>query len=104
LKSQPWKLEEQTNRYFRGSITSRRKRQVLNTSIPYSPGWQAKVNGHRVKVYKTMNMFSAVKLPKGKNEVTFSYWPPLFNLGLIISGITLLSLFIFSRVKIIKFW
>jgi len=104
LKSQPWKLEEQTNRYFRGNVTSRRKQQVLNTSIPYSPGWRAKVNGRRAKVYKTMDMFSAVKLPKGKNEVTFSYWPPLFNLGLIISGITLLLLFVFTRVKIIKFW
>jgi len=37
-------------------------------------------------------MFTAVKLPKGKSTVTLTYWPPLLNLGLLISGLTLIVL------------
>ncbi len=92
LRSQPWQLTKQSNRYFSGSITTTHSGQVLNTSIPYSQGWHATIDGQRVKTYKTVGMFTAVKLPKGKSHVTLSYWPPLLNLGLAISAGTLVVL------------
>lgn len=92
LNSQPWKLSRHSNRVLSGSINSKYSGQVLNTSIPYSEGWTAKVNGKRVKTYKTIDMFMAVKIPKGKSSVRFSYWPPLLNAGIVISLLTLVGL------------
>ena len=92
LKMQPWHLTKHSSRYFRGTITTTKANEVLNTSIPYSQGWHATVNGKPAKTYKTVGMFTAVKLPQGKNTVTLSYWPPLLNLGLLISGLTLVIL------------
>lgn len=92
LQQHPWQLSKHTSRYFSGQITTTKAGEVLNTSIPYSSGWYATVNGKTVKTYKTINMFTALKLPKGRNTVTLSYWPPLLNLGLLISGLTLIVL------------
>lgn len=90
LQQHPWKLSTTSSRRFSGTVTTTSKNQVLNTSIPYSQGWHATVNGHTAKTYQTLNMFTAVKLPKGTSHVTLSYWPPFLNLGLAISGTTLI--------------
>ncbi|KRL94268.1 hypothetical protein FD28_GL000413 [Levilactobacillus hammesii DSM 16381] len=92
LKSQPWKIKKHTNRFLIGDVNSTQADQVLNTSIPYSQGWTAKINGKKVKTYKTVDMFTAVKLPKGQSTVSFSYWPPLLNIGVLVSSVTLLGL------------
>ncbi|MGY5338752.1 YfhO family protein [Levilactobacillus spicheri] len=90
LQQHPWQLTKHTDSAFAGTVTATNAQQVLNTSIPYSQGWRVRVNGHRAKTYKTVGMFTAVKLAKGRNHVTFTYWPPLLNLGLLLSGLTLL--------------
>lgn len=92
LQSESWNLTKHNNRYLSGTINSKSAGQVLNTSIPYSKGWQVKVNGNKVKTYKTIGMFTAIKLPKGKSTVTFAYWPPLLNIGLIVSVLTMFGL------------
>lgn len=90
LKQHPWRLTTHSDRKFTGTVTAPKAHQVLNTSIPYSKGWHATVNGQRVKTYKTVDMFTAVKLTKGTNHVKLAYWPPYLTLGLWISGLTLL--------------
>lgn len=92
LKAQPWNLEKHTNRYLTGRVTTQYANQVLNTTVPYSKGWTVRVNGEKVKTYKTVDMFTAVKLPKGESKVTFTFWPPLLNVGIFLSLITLVSL------------
>lgn len=93
LQQHPWKLSHHSDRNFNGTVTATKNNQVLNTSIPYSPGWHATVNGKSVKTYKTINMFTAVKLKKGTNHVKLTYWPPLLNWGLLISGLSLVLVF-----------
>lgn len=92
LSQQQLKVAKNTGRTITGTITSPSKGAVLNTSIPFSKGWHAKVNGRSVKTYRTMNMFMAIKLDKNMNRVKFSYWPPYLTLGLIVSLATLLGL------------
>lgn len=99
LQKRPWNLENYSNRYLKGNVTVENSKQVLNTSIPYSKGWHAKVNGKTADIHKTINMFMAVKLSKGKNEVVFSYWPPLLNIGITISLLTL-----FLMIAYFGFW
>lgn len=99
LKQHPWKLSHHSQRSFSGTVKTTRANQVLNTSIPYSPGWHAKVNGKAVKTYQTLNMFTAVKLPQGTSHVSLKYWPPFLNLGLLLSTVTLLGTLIIAKFR-----
>lgn len=79
---------------------------ILTSSIPYSKGWTANVDGQKVPVLKTNQAFIGVKLNAGKHQVTFSYQTPGLLLGAKISllGIILTLLcWLLERFKI-KFY
>jgi hypothetical protein len=51
----------------------------------YDDGWSATVNGRPVKIAVANYAFRSVVVPEGEVKVQFSYIPPGFNLGIIIS-------------------
>lgn len=53
------------------------------------PGWQALVDGQKVKVYRADYTFRAVSLPAGEHQVVFVYRPEAFGLGQKIAGVSL---------------
>ena len=67
---------------------------ILFLSDNYYPGWQAYVDGISTKIYRADYSFRAIVVPTGKHEVTFSYYPANFILGLKVSVTGLLLLFI----------
>lgn len=67
---------------------------ILFLSDNYYPGWQAYVDGISTKIYRADYSFRAILVPSGKHEVTFSYNPANFILGLKVSIIGLLLLFV----------
>ncbi|MFX0210658.1 MAG: YfhO family protein, partial [Candidatus Hodarchaeota archaeon] len=56
----------------------------------YRQGWNAKVNGEPVKIYKTNGLAKGVFVPKGSSIIEFSYFPPGLKTGLIITIIAVL--------------
>lgn len=62
---------------------------VLTSSIPYSTGWSAKVNGKKATTLRTNQAFLGVYLPAGTHHVTFSYELPGIKLGALLSLIGL---------------
>jgi hypothetical protein len=52
----------------------------------YYPGWKAAVDGKRSEIYRADGFFRAVKIPKGRHRVEFSYFPDLFRNSLYASG------------------
>ncbi len=58
------------------------------------PGWEARVNGERVKVHRADYAFRAVSLSAGKHVIEFSYRPFPFRAGMILSGGAVLLLFL----------
>lgn len=40
---------------------------------PYYPNWHATLNGEAIHIYQADYAFQAIKIPKGKSEVLFSY-------------------------------
>ncbi|VDG31274.1 hypothetical protein [Lactobacillus sp. CBA3605] [Lactiplantibacillus mudanjiangensis] len=91
LQKSPWTITKHTSRRLTGTINIKKNHQVLMTTIPYSKGWHAKVDGKTVKTHKVINTFVAVPLSKGKHTVTLTYRPPYFVAGTILSGLTALS-------------
>ena len=74
-----------------GTITAK-KAGILTSSIPYSSGWSAVVDGKAAKVILTNNAFLGLKLAKGKHKVAFYYHTPGLLAGFLASLLGLLWL------------
>lgn len=104
-------LEEKPNKEIKGEmkdteatvqITNYSPNKVIikvnNLSAPnylvltdtYYPGWKVYVNNKREKIYRADYLFRAVQLKQGNSIVRFVYDPMSFNLGFIITVITLI--------------
>lgn len=78
---------------LRGHVTGTPARSDLYLSIPYDVGWQATVNGNRVKPSRVLDGLMRVPLQNGKNTVTLTYHVPGGRVG---AGVSLLSLLSFG--------
>jgi len=65
------------------------ERNLLFTSIPYDPGWQAFVDGRSVPLLKIANVFIGLELTEGQHEVLLKFQPQGLLSGLVVSGIGL---------------
>jgi len=74
----------------------------------YYPGWQAKVNGQLAKIYRVNGLLRGVWLPEGEHQVVFSYWPPSFQIGFVLAGISsliclvLVMISVFGRKRLVS--
>lgn len=75
--------------------------QLLVLSDAYYPGWEAKVNDSRTKIYKADYALRAVLIPKGESKIVFNYNPKSFYFGLIISicSFLLVIFYLISKLK-----
>lgn len=58
---------------------------VLVTSIPYSIGWSAEINGEKVDPINVNYGFIGLPLEASASEVEFSYQTPFLKTGLVVS-------------------
>ena len=66
------------------------KDAVVFFSVPYSKGFTAYVDGLPKKIYKTNRGLSSIVVKNGSHQIEFTYCPPGFQLGCIISLIALI--------------
>jgi hypothetical protein len=69
---------------------------LLVLADAYSPDWRATVDGRPATVFRANYALRAVWLPEGTHEVVFSYRPRSFQVGLAVSGATLLFLLLYG--------
>ena len=91
------KVEYKTNdfNFIKNGFTSKietTEETLAIYQIPYDSGWTAKINGKNVEIEKVNTGLMGIKLNKGLNEVEFNYYTPGLDIGLIISGISFLTL------------
>lgn len=72
---------------------------VLFLSIPYEAGWNIYVDGTKVEYYNILNHFIGIKLDKGSHNIKLKYEQPGFNLGVVISFISLMGIIILELKK-----
>lgn len=75
--------------------------QLLVLSDNYYPGWLAKVDGQKTKIYRADYSFRAVFVPEGRHLVEFIYDPVIFKAGLVLSGAVILFLATLNIVAIL---
>ena len=86
-------IETFNHKLINGSITMTEP-SILSTTIPYTTGWEAEVNGKKVETILVNEGFIGLPLESGTSEVTFTYRPPFLLLGALLSlaGIALVVL------------
>ena len=93
-----------TNFGFKGTINVSHD-GILTSSIPYSSGWSATVDGHSVKVLRTNQAFLGIKLKTGSHKIIFKHQTPGLLLGIIISSLGLcisMICFIIRQIRLNK--
>ena len=94
-------IDELGSSRLSGTITAS-KDGVLMTSIPYDSGWSVTVNGTKVETFSVADGFLGIDLAPGTHTVTLTYRPKGLLVGILISGIsviTLVALLIVLRTK-----
>lgn len=68
------------------------RRAVLVISEVAYPGWRATIDGAATPIYTADYTFRAVVVPPGRHHVRLVFEPPLWRLGWLVAGVTLLAL------------
>lgn len=89
LAANPMIVKQHSQSSLTGSVKVKPHRATLMTTIPYSQGWHVTVDGHPAKPVKVAGIFTALKLTHGQHTIHFRYWPPMLNIGLLITIISL---------------
>lgn len=82
----------------KGSIETN-ENGILFLPIPYDKGWKLTIDGRKQELLKVNIGFLGVFIEKGKHNIVLEYEPPFYNIGKIISIISLLILFIIIYIK-----
>ena len=84
------------------NVTSQTPGEIVVRDL-YDPYWEAKVNDSKVVVSPTQEKFRSVSVPNGESKVDFYYSPRPFQLGLGVSGVSLVLLGLLSILLSTKF-
>jgi uncharacterized membrane protein YfhO len=84
LASQPLTVTSYDSSHIYGSVNFDRDGSLF-TTIPYDSGWNVKIDGSAVPTQAAYGALLSVPITKGFHEITFSYQPPGFIPGLLIS-------------------
>lgn len=76
------------------NITVRKNKYLLLT-IPYMEGWEAKVDGKKVKIIKANTMWQALYLKKGAHSIELTYHTPSLFTGTMTSLLGLISVIVY---------
>ena len=84
-------IVEETQRHVRVSTDSPSAGFLLLADTFY-PGWTASIDGSQVPLYRANLSVRAIQLPAGRHDVRFTYDPPGFRTGLVVTGTAIAAL------------
>ena len=76
-----------------GSFTAEEGQRILFT-IPWDDGWTCYIDGQKVPIDKTWDLFMSVEAPAGHHTYEMKFFPAWMNYGLILCGAALVGLVI----------
>ena len=96
-KQQGLKVTKFSNTHIEGEVTITDDSDVMMTSIPYSAGWQVKVDGQSVPTERAWNSFLSFPITKGKHKVEFVFKTRGSLIGALLSIVAVVSLLIIRK-------
>ena len=101
LSASSMKTEEWTDRGLKGKIDVKED-GLFYTSVLYTEGFKAYVDGKEVEITPVADSFIAFELTKGEHEIELEFFTPGLNLGVCVTlcGVVLFLLLCFvSRTR-----
>lgn len=85
-------IEDYTESFFSGTLTTSRNDELILTTLAYDSGWQITVDGESVEPVKALGSLVAFRVDgdAGEHEIQMVYRPRTLTLGLRISGFAVL--------------
>lgn len=83
-----------SNGYARINASAKGTGQILYVTIPYDKGWAVKRNGEKISTELVGNCMYSIPLVDGDNEIIMEYQIPYLKLGILISVIGVILLFV----------
>jgi len=68
------------------SATASSSALMVLSEVYYPAGWKAYVDGHETEIYRTNYVLRSIVVPAGTHEVVFSFDPPMYRLGWILTN------------------
>ncbi len=103
LQQNNLEIKNHGNTLIKAKITVLPEQQLIFTSIPYSQGWSASIDGVPVKTKKALDSLLVVPTKPGTHSITLQYRTPWFKegmiLSLIVASLLLLSYLIENKVS-----
>lgn len=93
-KNQELNVEQFNNTHIVGKVNITDESTVMMTSIPYNEGWKIKVDGKPVETKKSWDSFLSFPISRGKHKVELFFKQKWSTLGLVLSVLSLIVLFI----------
>jgi len=100
-----YNIVEYTERSFKGTLTSPRDNQIIQTTLPFDEGWKIYVDGQKVEIFETLDALVAFRVDAGEHTIEMKYLPDLFVLGFAITVFSVLLgilLFVLNKKIIIR--
>lgn len=97
LNSRDITLDVEHENDLTGTFTAGERQRIL-FSIPWDEGWTCYIDGQKVDIDKTWDLFMSVEAPEGQHTYEMKFFPAWMNYGLIISSISFAGLIIFMVV------
>ena len=69
------------------------------TSLAYDKSWSVKVDGKEVETWSVKDALLAFDIPEGEHEIVFEYNVPGFNVGMVISVVTLAGIVVWFALR-----
>ncbi len=80
-------LERISGRKYKGTIDIQSDNQYVLFTIPYDESWKIYVDGKEAPLEKVFDALIAVKVGKGNHEIYMEYFPNIFPISALVSGV-----------------
>ena len=80
--------------HLTGTFTAEAGQTILFT-IPWDEGWSAYVDGQKVPITKTWDLFMSIDAPEGQHNYELRFFPAWMDYGLYLCGAALVGLAVF---------
>lgn len=91
LNSSDISFEVVEDSYLKGSYTAKNNQCILFT-IPWDEGWSCYIDGQKVPINKTWDLFMSIDVPKGQHVYEMKFVPAWLNYGLLLCAIAIILL------------
>ena len=80
-----------------GSFTAEEGQRILFT-LPWDEGWTCTIDGEKVPIDKTWELFMSVSVPEGTHTYEMTFFPAWLGVGLALSGAALVGTVVLAAI------